>query len=158
MRLLMKVATLLVLVGCDAATRVSHPQDQLRPRLTLDCTLSTGECNAINAGIVRLEQSADADCLYAGNMARLLFDNTSNGFHPGDSQAYPDFDMYVNMAPGGCSSGECRSDDNIYVNSTNFSVESMAGLVAHEYEHYDGSENRTHSVGIAVTRQAQCSL
>lgn len=147
-----------LLTACDHAQLVSGPIDQLRPRLTLDCTLSSAQCNAIDAGISRLEGSAIGDCQFAGNMARLLFDNTSNGFHPGDSQAYPNLDMYVEMGPGTCSSGECRTSDDVYVNNTSYSTSAMAGLIAHEFEHYQGNDNQAHTMNIANPRQTQCTF
>ena len=153
------VVSFAALTSCEHARITSNsPLDQLRPKLTLDCTLSAGQCSAIEAGISRLENSSIGDCQFAGNMARLLFDDTSNGFHPGDAQTYPNFDMYVEMDSGPCSSGDCRTVDDIFVNSTNYSTSEMAGLIAHEFEHYQGNDNRAHSMNIANPRQTQCTF
>lgn len=159
----MRLATLCLvgfalLAGCEHARLVSIPVDQLRPRLTLDCTLSTTQCDAIDIGIRKLEGSSISACQFAGTMARFLFDDTSNGFRPRDAQAYPTFDMYVDMGPGPCSSGECRTSDDVYVNSTSYSPSAMAGLIAHEFEHYQGNDDRGHNMNIANPRQAQCTI
>jgi hypothetical protein len=89
-------------------------------------------------------------------MLRLLYDAESYGFEAGDPNV--GVDMYVLMQDDPSTmSGQSRSDNNIYVNFVSASPESAGGLLAHEWEHYEGRDAETHNTGMANNRQAVCS-
>ena len=137
----------------DLTTEPSIP----RPRFTLYRSLSTTECNSIQSGIDHLIDSDDEECPYAGNMLQLLFDSDYAGFQPGDPNIATS-GMYVPYQVDPSSpSGERRFGNDIYVSSVSSNAPSVGGLLAHEFEHYEGRDNHIHQY-TANARQAACQL
>lgn len=80
----------LLLSSCVSPTGGVADLENLRPKFTVNCTLSQAACDEIEAGIVHLENNLDTDCQFSGNMARLIFDHPDYGFAPGDANIEAD--------------------------------------------------------------------
>ena len=149
-------AFLLLAASCSEANPVASIEG---PSFnTLNCTASPELCGRISSGISHLEGHSNFGCAYAGSMLRLLFEHPDYGFAAADPNIAT-VGMYVKMEQNvACPSGFCREDNNIYVASASRDDDLVGGLLAHEYEHYDGYDGPDHNVGSASSRQSICEL
>lgn len=156
------------LVSCERAdlpTSVTNrAQRPLMEEQASDCSSTSQRCEAIRGGIEYLRNHWAEECRQAAVAAQATLDAPAGvgGFRdapPNDNA----FGMSVPMhtVPAGATlSGWARNTDYIDI-GRNFDAaigqsSAIGGLIAHEYEHYNGNEDIYHTQGNARRAQSTC--
>lgn len=119
-----------------------------------DGGFSDAECDTLQRGIDMLSNSTNSYCASLGSLAQDALNTW--GFMPGSSNSY---DMYQYMnASSSTYSGYQNSLGLIYVDGDTFNHndKAVAGLIAHEMEHWNGDDGPQHNTGLAEEWQNTC--